>query len=201
MNAQPPDRPSRKRRLLRLSAFVLAPAAAFVGLYILTLELTGNVHEVILGEVYRSGQLSPSRLAQVAAKYGIRSVLNLRGPNPGKTWYDEEVASCSAQGITHIDVCWSALHDISPDRCGAVEQLIERAPKPLLLHCQAGADRSGLAASVCLLGHGSTPEVARTQLSIWYLHFPYFGSGTRAMDESFDRYADAVKDRTIGKRE
>ncbi len=137
----------------------------------------------------------------MAAEHVIRSVLNLRGPNQGKPWYDEEVSACVRLGIIHYDGAWSALHDISPDRCQSVEDLIERAPKPLLIHCQARADRSGHAAAIYLLDQGASPETAKSQLCLWYLHFPYLGSRSIAMDRSFELYCLARSSAPLGRRD
>jgi protein tyrosine/serine phosphatase len=180
---------------------ILGAIVVMIALYLVVLDLSGNVHEVAAGTVYRSGQLTPTRLSQVVRQYGIVAVLNLRGPNPGKDWYDHELAACATLGIRHLDVAWSAQHEISLEQCADLEHLIDDAPKPLLIHCQAGADRTGLASSIYLLTHGASAERASGQLALRYLHFPYLGSKTRAMDLSFDRYARFVQSRTIGTRE
>jgi len=43
------------------------------------LEEFGNFHEVSKGTVYRSAQLDEDELAEYIDRYGIRSILNLRG--------------------------------------------------------------------------------------------------------------------------
>jgi protein tyrosine/serine phosphatase len=45
-----------------------------------------NFHAVVPGELYRSAQLSGSRLERHIQAEGIRTVINLRGPNPGSAW-------------------------------------------------------------------------------------------------------------------
>ena len=50
-----------------------------------------------------------------------------------------------------------------------LRDLIDHAPKPLLIHCKAGADRTGLAGVMTkLLDNSSSPEEARAQVSILY---------------------------------
>lgn len=45
------------------------------------------------------------------------------------------------------------------------------APKPLLIHCESGADRSGLAAALYLAAiSGAGEEVAEEQLGLKYGH-------------------------------
>jgi hypothetical protein len=45
--------------------------------------------------------------------HGIKSVLNLRGKNIGKNWYDDEIAVCKQDGVVHHDVPLSAGKDVS----------------------------------------------------------------------------------------
>lgn len=60
---------------------------------------------------------------------------------------------------------------LTPARVAALEQVMRDAPKPLLIHCKAGADRTGLASALYLgaLEH-QTRETAGWQLSILYGH-------------------------------
>jgi protein tyrosine/serine phosphatase len=62
------------------------------------------------------------------------------------------------------------------------------APKPILIHCQAGADRTGLV-SVLYLQQiaGIDEETAEEQLSVRFGHIgiPYLSS-TFAMDRSWE---------------
>jgi protein tyrosine/serine phosphatase len=43
------------------------------------LQLVGNVHVVEPGELYRSAQLNGASLDGVLKRYGIKTVINLRG--------------------------------------------------------------------------------------------------------------------------
>ena len=65
--------------------------------------------------------------------------------------------------------------------------LMRSMPKPLLVHCRRGADRTGLAMALYLAGiSGADESTAAGQLSIWFGHFsvPYLSS-TYPMDESW----------------
>ena len=74
----------RSRTLFRKS---LAPLLILLGIgplsYGVIVWEEGNFHVVAEGQVYRSRQLDPEELARHVHHYGIRSVLNLRGKNPG----------------------------------------------------------------------------------------------------------------------
>jgi len=153
----------------------LAVAAVLVlalVVYLGGLHLTGNFHTVIAGELYRSAQLEPDQIEAHHAREGIASILNLRGPAPGKEWYDAEIATSARLGITHADFGMSARRILEPEKVQELIALMKRLPKPLLIHCQAGADRSGLASALYLAAIKGRPEAeAGGQISIRYGHF------------------------------
>lgn len=74
---------SRRRSPLRIALMGLGAVAGCLVIYIVGVNLTGNVHTVIPGEIYRAGQPRPGLLDRMERQHGIRTVLNLRGPNPG----------------------------------------------------------------------------------------------------------------------
>ena len=45
--------------------------------------------------------------------------------------------------------------------------------------------------AIYLFSHGARPDEAERALSLRYGHFPYLGSKTRAMDDSFNAYVMA----------
>ncbi|WP_245427573.1 dual specificity protein phosphatase family protein [Pleomorphomonas carboxyditropha] len=144
-----------------------------------------NFHRVLAGELYRSGQMSDKDLAIHIRTHGIRSVLNLRGAQPKQSWYVSEVGVSQALGVRHYDLALSADLDLKPSQRDELLRIMSEAPRPLLIHCKQGADRTGLAAAL-YLRHGKQRSLkeAGKQLSIWYGHFPWLGSGTGAMDRS-----------------
>ena len=153
----------------------LAVAAVLVlalGLYLGGLHLTGNFHTVIAGELYRSAQLEPDQIEAHHASEGIASILNLRGPGPGQEWYDAEIATSARLGITHADFGMSARRILEPEKVQELIALMKRLPKPLLVHCQGGADRSGLASALYLAAIKGRPlDEAGDQISLVYGHF------------------------------
>lgn len=78
--------------------------------YFLYLKETSNFHPVTVDEAYRSAQLSEAELESYINKYRIRTVLNLRGENPGKEWYDDEINISRKHGVEHYDIA----HEESP---------------------------------------------------------------------------------------
>lgn len=150
---------------------------------------TGNFQTVVPGKVYRSGQLTQGQWVSYLQKYAIKSLLNLRGEQQGSDWYQGEVRMAAQLGVTHYDVKLSAIREVESAPLSAILAVMQQAPKPLLIHCQSGADRSGLVAAVYLFAiEGQRAEAAAQQLSLFYGHFPYLWSRTGAMDRSFWRY-------------
>lgn len=179
-----------KRASRAAAAFLILILAVSGGAYYYV-EGDGNLHAVEQGALYRSRQLSGDELREAIAAYGIRSIVNLRGSNPGSDWYDDEVAVSAAEHVTHYDYGISARRPVTPAQIEEILHIIRDAPKPVLVHCQAGADRTGLVAAAYLFSHGLPAEEADAALSLRYGHFPYLGSKTRAMDESFEAYVIA----------
>jgi len=116
-------------------------------------------------------------------------VLNLRGWNPGADWYRDELAATGAAGVEHYDVGISARAPVPADKIEQILTILRTAPKPLLVHCKSGADRTGLVSALYRYAvEGQGTEEAEQELSLWYAHFPYLMSGSRAMDDSARAY-------------
>jgi uncharacterized protein (TIGR01244 family) len=163
-------------------AVLVAPVGGYSGM----LAYTGNLHPVSEGVLYRSAQLSKQQFEAAIREYKLKSILNLRGAHPGEPWYEDEVAAAQQAGIDHFDYPMSAKRRLTREQIDPILEIVRNAPKPLLIHCRSGADRSGLVAALfrAAIEH-SSPEEADRQLSLRYGHFPYLTSKTGAMDESF----------------
>jgi uncharacterized protein (TIGR01244 family) len=174
------------RPRLTAGLLVLALLVAPVGGYSGILAYTGNLHAVSEGMLYRSAQLSKQQFEDAIREHKLKSILNLRGAHPGESWYDDERAAAQQAGITHFDYQMSSRRKLTPDQIEPILEIVRNAPKPLLIHCRSGADRSGLVAALFRLAiEKASPEEADRQLSLRYGHFPYLTSKTGAMDESF----------------
>jgi len=176
-------------RVLRRSVLAILIAALGSGGYLGYLQLSGNVHTVAAGELYRSAQPSAPQITEYATRYGIRTIVNLRGENAGRPWYDSEVAASANLGISHIDFRMSARRELTQEQAERLLAILEAAEKPLLIHCRTGADRSGLAAALYLVAIAKQGEgTAGDQLSIRYGHvgLPHLSSAF-AMDRSWEK--------------
>jgi protein tyrosine/serine phosphatase len=167
-----------------------ATYAAYCGI----LAASGNFHIVKAGQLYRSAQLDKAEFGKVIENYRIKSVLNLRGPDPDSAWYKDELAAMREHAVDHYDVGISAHQPPTPEQMARILVILRTAAKPLLIHCKAGSDRTGLVAALYRYAVAGEPaERAVSELSLRFGHFPYLTSNTGAMDDSFSTYVlDAV---------
>ncbi|HEV3119945.1 MAG TPA: tyrosine-protein phosphatase [Gemmataceae bacterium] len=153
-----------------LRAAILA-ACLIPGIETYRIFLGRNLHEVIPGQVYRSAQLTGSELERVVRKYGILTVINLRGSCDPLPWYLDECRATHRLQISQEDICFSSGRLPSSTEVRRLTEVLERTQYPILLHCKRGADRTGLAAAVVLLLCTDTDyPAARRQLSLRYGH-------------------------------
>lgn len=133
-----------------------------------------NFHVVIPGKVYRSAQPNAESLAEYHAKYGIKTVINLRGASEGHPWYDDEARAADELGMKLLDI---DLHNSRLPPLEALKRYVSElidAEKPVLVHGRHGADRAAMAASIARLLHGESLATAREEYAFKY---GYLGMG------------------------
>lgn len=176
-----------KNKAVRILTIFLGGVALCVGLYMGALQLYGNFHEVLPGELYRSAQLKPGDLARYEQQYGIKTVINLRGANEGKSWYDGEREEASLLDMHYINFRMKASRELGPGEAMALIALMREAPKPLLIHCRAGADRTGLASAIYMAAIAKHGEwAAERQMWMTYGHIALPFLSTFAMNRTFE---------------
>jgi protein tyrosine/serine phosphatase len=176
-----------RRALLALGAG-LALGLTTVSGVVADAVLSNNLHVVVPSEVYRSAQPEPGFLTRLSQEVGLRTVINLRGANPGAGWYQSEMAEAARLGVRVIDFKMKASRDLTPNQAAQLMELMRDAPKPLLIHCQSGVDRTGLAAALFLAGVENGGEsAAEWQLSLRFGHVSLPFLSGYAMDRSFER--------------
>ena len=165
-----------------ICALVLLGASRFI-----YLTSQGNFHSITPKEAYRSAQLDDMKLEHYIKKYGISTVINLRGKQINYKWYFDEIGTCQKNNVLHYDIRMSAEKTPSNGTIKTLISLFIKAPRPILIHCKAGADRSGLAAALWKTVIDRIPKAeAKKQLSIWYGHMPF--GPTQVLDEFFEHY-------------
>lgn len=183
------DSATRKQRLVRLAVALAISAACIAGVVVYLTVFYDNFHPVIEGKVYRSAQLDFDGFVHRITNHGIRSVLNLRGLHPGSEWYDAETNACVQLGVAHYSVSLSARREPSDDTLTNIVALLRQAPKPVLIHCARGADRTSLVAAMYMrMFEGHNDDQARDQISWRFGHITLLAPATLAMDRSFDRF-------------
>jgi protein tyrosine/serine phosphatase len=178
---------SRLRATVRAGLYLIIVLAVSAGGWAGFLQLTGNIHAVSEGAVYRSAQLNGERLAVTLKQYQIKSVINLRGDSVGDEWYTNELNVTAAQGAVHYDIGMYAKQEPDTATVKRIFEVLRTAPRPLLIHCNSGSDRTGLVAAIYEhFVEGRSADEAAAQLSFRFGHFPWLGSGTVAMDHAFE---------------
>jgi uncharacterized protein (TIGR01244 family) len=180
-------RNSRTANVLRFVGAATLAVVLPIGVYLGILQLTGNFHPVIAATLYRSAQPRPADIERYRAKYGIRTIVNLRGENVDARWYAAEVDEARRLGITLIDFKMSAGRQLTQDQAAKLIDTLKHAEKPILIHCRGGADRSGLASALYLAAIAKQGEqAAEGQMSIRYGHISLPFAPAYAMDRTFE---------------
>lgn len=137
------------------------------------------------GGMYRLSQPSPSQLRRYRDRYGVKTVINLRGANGYGSYFFEQEA-CRELGIELIDFRLFAKSLPTVEQVVHLKELFEKIQYPALMHCKSGADRAGMGSM--LYRHfkmGDAIEDA-AQLHWKYGHFQFGDTGS--LDYFFMRY-------------
>ena len=177
---------SRRLKLL-LIILLISPVIVLKG-YSLYLTLQGNFHTITPGEAYRSAQLDRRKLEFYINKYNIKSVISLSCERKEARWYKDELEICKEYRIVRHSIPMSSRHEPTEQVIKYVTDAFNGSPRPVLIHCKRGSDRTGLVAAMWKVLVDKEPKsVAKKQLSLVYLHFPIGWAG------SLDRYFEKWK--------
>lgn len=128
--------------------------------------------------LYRAGQPSAAQM-QALETFGIKTVLNLRQYNS-----DDKEAKGTALQLHHVKMNAGRIHD--EDVIEAL-RIIHNAPKPVLVHCWHGSDRTGvIVAMYRIVFQDWTKEAAIAELKQ-----PQFGHHQRTY-RNIPRYLETV---------
>jgi protein tyrosine/serine phosphatase len=158
----------RKWSLLiaKWAALVLLLAGLFLGAqYWLWLS---KAHEVVPGVLYRSAQLSTAQFARAVHENKIRTVLNLCGGNFSQSIYAHERALAAKENIAYYHLPLSAYEKPTKAQLLELVRILQTSQRPLLIHCNGGADRTGLASAIYLILQNKPIGQAEKQYSLHY---------------------------------
>jgi protein tyrosine/serine phosphatase len=144
-----------------------------------------NWGTVVPGRLYRCSHPNPWRLASVTRRYGLKSLINLRGATQSGSYALSREAAQNL-GLEFHDLSLESRGAPHKDRIARLFDIYRTMPKPALIHCKSGADRAGLAAGLFVLFEGGTAADALRQLSFRYGHIRQ--SKTGILDAFFLRY-------------
>jgi protein tyrosine/serine phosphatase len=154
--------------------------------------LWDNLAEVVPGKLYRSNHPTPARLAAAKRKFGLHTLINLRGHRQcGSDALSRQAAA--DLGLKHIDMAFESRGAPHRDRILRFADIYGSLDTPALMHCKSGADRAGLASGLAILFEGGTSQDALAQLSWRFGHWRR--SRTGILDAFFVRYAAEAEGR------
>jgi len=144
-----------------------------------------NFAAVEPGVLYRSNHPTPGNLAAFTRKFGLKSLINLRGQAKNGS---DALSRDTAQrlGLDFYDMAFESRGVPHRDRILRYADIIAHMRGPALIHCKSGADRAGLAAGLFVLIRGGTMEEALKQLSLRFGHIKQAKTGI--LDEFFRLY-------------
>ena len=179
----------RNPKLLRRLALAIVLLALSAPGVLLSRSWWGsNLGVVDPGRVFRAAQPT-TRLAQLIDEFHLASILNLRGGSFKDPWYAAEVQTAERSGVEFLDLPLSASKRPSRRELLLLIDTLDRCTYPLLIHCKAGADRTGLASAIYLMTQrGEPPRQAARAFTIYHSHIPLFGP--EHLHEPLDEYAD-----------
>lgn len=133
--------------MLRIGAIA---AAVVLGIVVYRDLIRYNVFpkrfaEVVPGQIYRSGKLTPAALRSVVREHGIRTIVDFGAWPEGSRADRREARSAEALGIERV-----RLTGLEGDSRGEVNGYVEALRimndperQPVLVHCGAGTERTG----------------------------------------------------------
>ena len=138
-------------------------------------DILYNFHWVVPGEAARMAQAWAGGYRGFLARRGIRSIINLRGRNDDLSWWRKETAVAAALQAPHFDAVLDSRKLPTREMLARLMTAFAEAPRPLVVKCSGGQDRTALAMALYLIDRGGWPalEEARRQFARFpYLHFP-----------------------------
>ncbi|HAW28433.1 dual specificity protein phosphatase family protein [Gimesia maris] len=168
---QPVSKSPRKHKLIKISLLICALIGGGVLIWEELLEdriVAKRFGVVEQGKIYRSGQISSYLIEPVLSENKIEKVIALNGSDLQKPYLKAEVQTAKKLHIDHqvLHLIGDGTGDVE-DYAEAVAEIMrcEKAGKPVLVHCAAGAQRTGgVIAAYRMLVQKKTPEEAYQEL-------------------------------------
>ena len=144
-----------------------------------------NFAPVIPGRLYRSNHPTPGQLAAAKRRFGLTTLINLRGQRfCGSDALSRDAAA--RLGLRHVDMAFESRGAPHRDRILRFHDIFRTIEGPAMMHCKSGADRAGLASGLAVLFDGGTAAQALEQLSWRVGHWK--SARTGVLDAFFHRF-------------
>jgi protein tyrosine/serine phosphatase len=149
-----------------------------------------NFHR-LPGDLYRCNQPSPRQLKLYKERYGIRTVVNLRGGDTSNPSWQLESDACQKLGLTLVNLRLLSRSFPEPHQVLEACEVIRNIEYPALVHCKSGADRAGFFSTLYrVVRLGEPVEQAIEEMGIRYGHISWAQTGV--LDEFFWAYRDSL---------
>jgi protein tyrosine/serine phosphatase len=115
-------------------------------------------------------------MEEVVKKYGIKTVISLRGAPENSYWVKPQLEVLQKLGVKFIPASWTT--DFFPDRENFLKfaKALKEEQFPILVHCRTGSDRTGEAAAIYSMEflRQSKEEAIEKNLNFKYWHVKTF---------------------------
>jgi len=146
-----------------------------------------NFHVVEPGRFYRSAQVNRYQLEQWIDRYDLKTVVSLRGGSSGHPGLEASRSAAANKGIRFVQHRLRARRYPTKAELLGLWKVFAEGEYPMLVHCESGVDRSGLASGLYLLWRTNDLDQAEGQLDFLpYWHTGWFGS--YKLDRVFEMY-------------
>ncbi|MCX5645007.1 MAG: tyrosine-protein phosphatase [Phycisphaerae bacterium] len=116
---------------------------------------SGNFHEVVPHRIYRSGQPSVEQLRSWIPRYGLKTVVSLRGTTAPMAAEEEAVVTSQGADMVYLSL---GAHELMPrEELVRLIEVLQTAKEPMLIHCYHGLDRAGTASALAAWLRGGLP--------------------------------------------
>ncbi|MBX3470556.1 MAG: tyrosine-protein phosphatase [Planctomycetes bacterium] len=118
----------------------------------------------------RAPQPDEGDIKSLSTRYGVQTVVNLRGEQHGERWFEEERRAVERIGARWVQLRTSGKSEPPPESVEQFFALVEDpANWPIVLHCQGGIHRTGLWAALYRIQYqGWSPERAIAEMEDLY---------------------------------
>ena len=151
-----------------------------------------NFHKID-NQAYRSAQPTRYQIKNYVEKYGIKTIINLKGKNPKGPYWEFEKETCEQLGIKIVNVGIKSRGIPSPAQIKEAKEIFENVEYPIWMHCKAGSDRTGIYANLYQYFVDHIPIKDTNQLAfIPYGHLKQTKAGQ--VDFYFEKFLEYQKE-------